>query len=379
MEAKIRILHVDDNIHDRQLVKFALQEGRDVFEVVEADNRERFEKQLLENDFDLVLSDFNILGFDGLQVLQFVKEKKPGIPVIIVTGTGSEEIAIQAMKMGAADYVIKSVKHIQNLVPTIKSVLELKKMQDEQEKARISLQESELRLRELNATKDKFFSIIAHDLKNPFIAILGFSNILAEQISKKNYVEIEEYAGIIQKSSERAMSLLTNLFQWSSSQLGTMQFCPETIDIVTLVNEIAELSNDTARQKSITIICEIPPVATVFADKAMISAVLRNLVSNAIKFTNPEGRIVITVQQKPDELSVTVRDNGVGISEKNLKKLFRIDENFSTQGTLKEKGTGLGLVLCNEFVSKHGGKIMAESEPGKGSTFCFTIPKLPLI
>ncbi len=379
MEAKIRILHVDNNMHDRQLVKFALQEGRDDFEIVEADNREGFEKQLMENDFDLVLSDFNILGFDGLQVLQFVKEKKPGIPVIIVTGTGSEEIAIQAMKMGAADYVIKSVKHIQNLVPTIQSVLELKKMQDEQEKARISLQESELRLRELNATKDKFFSIIAHDLKNPFNAIMGFSNILADQISKKNYREIEEYAGIIQKSSQRAMSLLTNLFQWSSSQLGSMQFCPEAVDIVTLVNEITELSNDAARQKSITIISEIPPVATVFADKAMISAVLRNLVSNAIKFTHPEGRIVITVQPKPDELFVTVRDNGIGISEENLKKLFRIDENFSTRGTLKETGTGLGLVLCNEFVTKHGGKIWAESEPGKGSTFCFTIPKLPLI
>jgi signal transduction histidine kinase len=376
MKAKIRILHVDDNIHDRQLVKDALLNEHGDFEIVEAENREKFEQQLAENNFDLVLSDFNILGFDGLQVLQIVKERKPGLPVIIVTGTGSEEIAIQAMKMGATDYVIKSVKHIQGLVPTIKTVLKLKKMQDEVEKAQILLQESEVRLRELNATKDKFFSIIAHDLKNPFNAIIGFSNILAEQIAKKNYDGIEEYAGIIKNSSQRAMSLLTNLLQWSRSQTGKMEFTPEPIKIATMVNEIIELSNDYARQKSITISSKIPPGTIVFADKAMICTILRNLVSNAIKFTNPGGEIVISVQQKRDELVMSVCDNGVGISKDDIKKLFRIDENYTTQGTQKEMGTGLGLILCKEFILKHGGKIWVESEPGRGSTFYFTIPKI---
>lgn len=144
---KIRILHIDDNIHDRLLVKDTLQKEHNDFEVTEADNREIFEKCLLENDYDLVLSDFNILGFDGLQVLQVVKEKKPDLPVIIVTGTGSEEIAIQAMKMGASDYVIKSVKHIQGLVPTIKSVLEHKKLQYERKLTEEVLRLSEARFR----------------------------------------------------------------------------------------------------------------------------------------------------------------------------------------------------------------------------------------
>jgi len=376
MKAKIRILHVDDNVYDRQLVKDALEIEQGTFEIVEAENREKFEKQLVENNFDLVLSDLNILGYDGLQVLQIVKKSKPGLPVIIITGTGSEETAIQAMKMGAADYVIKSVKHIQCLVPTIKTVLKLKKMQDKVEKAQISLRQSEALLRELNATKDKFFTIIAHDLKNPFSAIVGFSNILAEQISKKNYEGIEEYAEIIKNSAERAMSLLSNLLQWSRSQTGRMEYTPESFDIVTLVNEITELSNDSARQKSITITCELPQHATVFADKAMMSAILRNLVSNAIKFTNPGGKIKISVLQKRDELMVSVCDNGIGIRKDDINKLFRIDENYTTKGTQKETGTGLGLIICKEFIQKHGGKIRVESEPDKGSTFYFTIPKI---
>ena len=149
MKTKIHILHIDDNIHDRQLVIDALQRENNEFNVTEADNREKFEKYLAEGTFDLVLSDFNILGFDGLQVLQFVKSQNPGLPVIIVTGTGSEEIAIQAMKMGASDYVIKSVNHIRGLVPTIKKVLEHKKVQEEQKRAEDALHESEIRLRRL--------------------------------------------------------------------------------------------------------------------------------------------------------------------------------------------------------------------------------------
>jgi PAS domain S-box-containing protein len=147
MNTKIRILHIDDNLHGRQLVKNALHKEHVGFELVEADSRQKFEQHLTENDFDLVLSDYNILGFDGLQVLQIVKERHPELPVIIVTGTGSEEIAIQAMKLGAADYVIKSVKHIQNLIPTIRKVIENKKIQDEHKTTLIALRESEERFR----------------------------------------------------------------------------------------------------------------------------------------------------------------------------------------------------------------------------------------
>ncbi len=243
-------------------------------------------------------------------------------------------------------------------------------------KAEEDLYESEKRLKELNATKDKFFSIIAHDLKSPFNAIIGFSNLLDEQIHKKDQEGIEEYVGIIRNSSQRAMDLLTNLLEWSRSQTGRMEYNPEYVELVALINYVTELSEDTARQKSISIKKELPQNIDAFADKAMLSAILRNLISNAVKFTNKGGTIVISATQNKKEVIVAIRDTGIGITEDGIRKLFRIEESYSTTGTQNETGTGLGLLLCKEFVQKHGGKIWVESEPGKGSIFSFTIPLL---
>jgi PAS domain S-box-containing protein len=237
-----------------------------------------------------------------------------------------------------------------------------------------SLKENEARLREINAAKDKFFSIISHDLKNPFNAIIGFSNILTEQIQEKNYEGIDEYASIIHSSSQRAMDLLTNLLEWSRSQTGRIAFAPKMIEIVELINEVSELADDAAQQKSIVISRKLPDKASVFADKAMIATILRNLISNAIKFTNTGGDIVISAEQKKGEFLVTVSDNGVGVKHEDIEKLCRIDGNYTTSGTQNEEGTGLGLILCKEFVGKHGGEIQVESEVGKGSKFSFSIP-----
>lgn len=238
-----------------------------------------------------------------------------------------------------------------------------------------TLKNNETHLRELVATKDKFFSIIAHDLKSPFNSILGLSNLLVEQIEEKNYEGIEEYAGIIQKSSIIVFDLLMNLLEWARSQTGRMEFSREYIELGTVINEVIELLNQSANQKSITIIKELPRNLLVFVDKAMISTILRNLISNAIKFTRQGGQIVILADKKPDELMISIADNGIGIKKEAIGKLFRIDENHVTLGTQNERGTGLGLILCKEFVEKHGGKIWVESEVGKGSEFCFTIPK----
>ena len=242
----------------------------------------------------------------------------------------------------------------------------------EEQKAEIQ-QQVEI-IREANNTKDRFFSIIAHDLKSPFNSILGFGTLLVEQIQEKNYEGIEEYALHMQNSSQRAFDLLKNLLDWSRSQTGRMEFTPEEIQITSLINEVIELSCDIAREKSITILA--PPHLTqpVLADRAMLSTILRNLIVNAIKFTKQGGRIVIQSEARIDQLEVTITDTGVGITKENLDKLFRIEESFSTIGTQKEKGTGLGLILCKEFVEKHGGQIWAESEVGKGSVFHFTLP-----
>lgn len=245
----------------------------------------------------------------------------------------------------------------------------------ERKRTEEALKESEARLKELNATKDKFFSIVAHDLKSPFNSIIGFSELLGGLVQKKDYEGIKEYASIIQNSSQKVMDLLLNLLEWSRSQTGRMEFNPEYIEISALINNIAELLFDSAQQKPVTVSLNLQHNLVAFADKAMVSTILRNLVSNAIKFTPSGGKITVSTKKAQDDLIISVTDNGVGIKKEDIEKLFRLDENHSTLGTQNEKGTGLGLILCKEFAEKHGGKIWVESEFGKGSTFYLSIPQ----
>ena len=236
------------------------------------------------------------------------------------------------------------------------------------------LQANEVRLNELNATKDKFFSIIAHDLKSPFNAILGFSNLLTSQLKEKDYQGVEEYAEIIQFSTQKALDLLINLMDWSRAQSGQLNFNPRVLNVAELIDEVIEISKIAATQKLLTITAEIDQTKFFLLDKDMISSVMRNLLSNAIKFTNPGGKIHLTARQTGTELLISIRDSGVGMRENELKKLFRIDENYSVPGTNNERGTGLGLIICKEFIDKHQGRIWAESTPGQGSQFFFSIP-----
>ena len=236
-----------------------------------------------------------------------------------------------------------------------------------------------IRLIESNKTKDKFFSIIAHDLKNPFNAMLGFSNELNENFDKYDKEEQKEFLGIIHKSIKNTYKLLDNLLLWSRSQKGDIVFNPERINLYLLANESNELLSQSAENKTIKIINQIPKNIYVDADKDMLSTIIRNLLSNAVKFTPKGGEItikahLIIIKNNQAFTEITIEDNGVGISKEIQLKLFDISENASTQGTEDEKGTGLGLILCKEFVEKHSGKIWIESEIGKGSRFIFTIP-----
>lgn len=244
----------------------------------------------------------------------------------------------------------------------------------ERKKAEESLKENEARLTELNADKDRFLSILAHDLKGPFNVVLGLSEVLLDQVRSNNLNGIERYAETIKDSSQQVMDLLTNLIEWSRSQTGRMAFSPEEFNATQLINEIIHLFSEFAAQKSITLKTEMPQQHNLFADKAMVSTVLRNFVSNALKFTPTGGSITIAVEIRQSETFFQVIDSGVGISKTVVKKLFRIDENYTTPGTQNEQGTGLGLILCKEFVEKHKGKIGVDSEEGKGSTFWFSMP-----
>ncbi len=241
-------------------------------------------------------------------------------------------------------------------------------------RAEAALRKSEDELRELNAQKDKFFSIIAHDLRSPFNSIIGYSELLLEQVRMEDYDGIDKFAGIITKSSKQAMDLLSNLLEWAYSQTGKMAFDQEQIVLNTLIKKGLLLFDNIAAQKSITIKNDVPESLIIFADKSMISTVIRNLISNAIKFTREGGEVVVSARQNPEEVQVSVKDNGIGIAPGRAKQLFSFDTNISTPGTNKEKGTGLGLILCKEFIEKHGGSLWVESDEGKGSTFSFTLP-----
>ena len=229
-------------------------------------------------------------------------------------------------------------------------------------------------LNELNASKDKFFSIIAHDLKNPFNTIIGFSEMMKESVKLNDSSTFYEYAVMINTSAVQTFKLLENLLEWANSQRGKLEFLPVTVNLKELLNDELLMAEEMAIGKNLELICDVDESLTILADKNMTKTILRNLISNAIKFTHRNGKVKIFARISQKHVDVSVSDNGIGMTEATISKLFRLDANLSTRGTDNEKGTGLGLFLCKEFVEKHGGKIWVFSEPGKGSTFNFTLP-----
>jgi len=242
-----------------------------------------------------------------------------------------------------------------------------------EEKNRLIVSQNQ-ELKELNRTKDKLFSIIGHDLGNQFNIIVGYSEVLLSDFKKLDAGKVEYHLNNINKSSIHAYELLENLLTWSQMQTNSIQFNPQQFYIQEKITESLELMEGAYTKKNIQIKVVAKKDILVFADVNMFSTVFRNLVSNAIKFTHENGSISISIQKKEDFCEVAVKDNGLGISEVNMRKIFRIDSNHSTLGTNGEKGTGLGLVLCKDFVEKHNGKIWVESVVGKGSKFIFTLP-----
>lgn len=243
------------------------------------------------------------------------------------------------------------------------------------EKLNENLKKSEKELTELNASKDRFFSIISHDLKSPFTVIMSTSQLLLRHCNKLKPDEIEDMLKGLYESTKNAYALLENLLDWSQVQRGKIRFKPTEIDIQKIAASNVKLFAEAADKKNITIQNQIPSFTTITADQNMISTIFRNLIANAIKFTPRQGHIKITAIQNKEFIEISVIDNGVGIEKKDIKKLFHIDGNHSTHGTDGETGTGLGLILCQEFVEKHGGQIWVESEVEHGSTFKFTLPK----
>ena len=354
-------------------------------------------KQLIKNSFDMVI----LLDSSGIQhyvsescekILGYKQHELTNIPVIekMIHPEDQETTKkdfldiIENRANGGAQYrhrhkngnwvYLEAYGTNQLNNPVIKSVVLNVRDITERKRAEQIIRENEIRLKELNATKDKLFSIIAHDLRSPFSAILGFSELLIDKTEDFDVAESEKYLGIINSSAKNMLILLDNLLNWAKAQTGQLSYKSEKINLSSMVQNIFEISTPIAKTKSISLNYNQTDDIEVYADVNMLNIVLRNLMCNAIKFTNSNGKIVIYALKNQNNIEVTVSDNGVGMNEETLNQLFKIDSNITTAGTADEKGSGLGLILCKEFIEKQGGKIWVESELGKGSNFKFTLP-----
>jgi PAS domain S-box-containing protein len=487
---RIKILYIEDDLVDQLAFKRLVREQQLPYDITMANSVKTGREAFRSDKFDITISDF-LLG-DGTSFEYLPEIIATGTPVILVTGTGDEDVAVRAIKMGASDYVIKDVDfgHLKVFPLIIESSLRKQESNEKIKKLTMAVEQSssmlfitdkdglieyinprvteitgydasdllgtdlilhhatlnsgalvselaeslstgkkwhgttchakksgELfwesntmspiydndshltgyikvaeditekrnaeeaikkyaeELRDSNASKDKMFSIISHDLRTPFNGLLAFSDILSNDYDSLSKDEVLEYIDVIRDLSHNTFNLLEKLLQWSRLQTGRMEFKPAKIPFQDIADNVINLLKANAIGKGIQIAGDIEAGLTVFGDPNMLNAVTRNLTSNAVKFTPENGKITITARTQADNMAeITISDTGVGIKSEDLPKLFRIDSQQSTKGTKGETGTGLGLLLCKEFVERNGGKIRVESEPGKGSRFIFTLP-----
>ncbi|NOU19263.1 MAG: PAS domain S-box protein [Bacteroidales bacterium] len=244
-----------------------------------------------------------------------------------------------------------------------------KRRQDE-----ILINQQNIELKKLDSDKNIFISILSHDLKNPFYSILGFLELLTNNIRTYEVDKIEKQLCIINDSAQKVYNLLEDILTWSLSQSGRIDYSPQSFNYSTLCNEIIEKFKLSLLNKNITLNFYAGGNQMIVADMNMINTVIRNLISNAIKYTNLDGKIDLIVEQMPKYFRFSIKDNGVGMNTETINKLFDISQLNTTKGTLGEHGTGLGLILCKQFIERHGGELSVDSQYGKGSTFSFTIP-----
>jgi signal transduction histidine kinase len=308
------------------------------------------------------------LVFDGLITLgSKIKETNTSIRAKVFRK--HEQLLI----VGEVD--VAQLAHYNNLMVQLNA--EVNKLQHELIKEKKTLEITLKQLHELNATKDKFFSIIAHDLKNPFLSIMGFSKILLEKYEQLEAGKTKAYLKAIDESANQAYELLENLLTWAQSQRGHIEFNPDFFELKHLIDKNIRFLKETAEKKKIGIKSLVNENQNVYADQNMLNTIIRNLLTNAIKFTYPDGLITINLISHTDYHEISVSDTGMGMGPETVSKLFKASTKTTVPGTQNERGTGLGLLICKEFVEQHGGTIRVESEVNKGSTFYITLPFSP--
>lgn len=324
-------------------------------------------EELLGQPIDLILNQSDG-ELKGEQILGRLEKNELINDLEVDFRTKDNRMIPVSLSLALADYENQKKR---GMIFLARNITERKKMIE-------NLKQRETELKKLNASKDKFFSILAHDLKNPFHAILSSSQLLDSAYSELEDEERKELVSYVYQSSTSIFRLLENLLTWSRSQQGNIVYRPVTLSLGKVVNESIFALRDMAARKAINLHSSIGDDLIVLADLDMLSIILRNLISNAIKFTPNGGEVLVTARKQDGNetfVHVSVEDNGVGIDEDNMPNLFRIDCNVSTTGTNSESGTGLGLLLCKEFAEKLGSEISVESKPGQGSKFSFTLSR----
>jgi two-component system, sensor histidine kinase and response regulator len=363
-----KILVVDDNPKNIQVIGTILRDAN--LEVGFALNGKQALELLQDSgDYDLVLLDIWMPVMNGYEVSKVMKndEGLREIPIIFLSASHELENLVTAFAVGGVDYVTKPFNAME-LLARVNTHLQLKKRTLE---VKTYAQE----LEKLNATKDKFFSIIAHDLKNPFEGILLVTKGLLSNLDQYPADVIRDHMELIVSATESGHKLLENLLAWSRSQTGGLDYNPVEFGLAETIRRNISLVSPQAKAKNIRILFEPLSDTRISADEDMFCHILRNLLTNAIKFTAGPGTITIEVSNTPESLRISVTDSGIGISKEDQERLFRIDGKIrSRPGTSNETGSGLGLILCREFLNMMGGTISVDSEPGKGSRFTFTLP-----
>lgn len=357
-----QILVVDDNLQNLQMTTRILQD--EGYKVSLALDGPIALEQLEFNLPDLILLDIMMPEMDGLEVCRILK-KKPAlkeIPVIFLTAKTQSEDLKDGFNAGGVDYITKPFRKEELLVRV---------------KNHIELADSRNRIFELYQTKAKLYSIISHDLRSPFAAITQVINAIHEGYLDTDSPEFLEIFSDLEKTTQATSALLENLLNWSSFQSGSLPFSPIMIDLVKLIYECIQLLERSATNKKINFNLDLPNSIQCYCDEVSMHTVLRNLISNAIKFTREGGTISIHVSGHEQTTKIIIEDTGLGIEEDVIEKIFTKNEHYTSKGTSEEMGTGLGLHLVKEFIEKNKGKIQVESKKDVGTKFTILLPDNP--
>lgn len=364
---KYSVLVVDDNPTNLKLVANVLNSHYKLFI---ADNGEKAIQIALSKSPDLILLDVMMPGLSGYEVCHVLKQndKTKEIPIIFLTAKTDENDIEMAFDAGGSDYISKPFK-TKEVLARIRTQLEL-------QGAKRKLEKQNEELKELIANRDKFFSIIANDLRSPFSGFLNMTELMANGLAEFSQDTLNEIGREIHVSAVNIFKLIENLLDWARMQRGHIIFEPTENDLYKIVDDTIQSLMPRANHKQIQLINAVPQNCILKFDEKMIFSVFRNLLSNGVKFSYKGGMVSVSLDTSNEkEIIIIVSDNGKGISKSDIEKIFKIEGNVKSKGTDGEPSTGLGLLLCKEFVEKHNGRIWVESELNRGSKFFFSIPR----